>query len=281
VCEKLLSVRFLNSVAAAGLATFNDPEVGLLLARSYRRFHPSERPAVIETLATRPAFASALFNQIEAGGIPRSDLSAAQARQIRDLGDPELTRRLTAVWGEVRESSAAARAAIETWRQRLTPEELARADRSRGRLVYTRFCANCHRLHGQGGDIGPDLTGSGRHNLDYLLGNIIAPSDIVPVEYRTSVVVLRDGRVLTGQIAAQTERTLTLQTPTSRMLIDRKTVEEVRPSTLSLMPDGLLQTISNDQFRDLVAYLQHPTQVPLPADGELALPEVDLQTHQP
>jgi putative membrane-bound dehydrogenase-like protein len=266
VCEKLLAVRFLNTVAARGLTTFDDPAIGAMLARNYGKFHPSERPAVIESLVTRPAFAAALLEQMRAGRIPRADLSAAQARQIRGLGDDALVGQLSEIWGEVRDSSAEAQVLMQQWKARLTPEMLSAADRGHGRVVYSRFCANCHRLHGQGGVIGPDLTGSGRQNLDYLLGNIISPSDVVPADFRISVVALQDGRVLNGLIVTSTERTITLQTPTDRSIIDRKSIAEVRPSTLSLMPDGLLKTISDDQFRDLLAYLMHPTQVPLPAD---------------
>ena len=270
VCEKLLAVRFLNTVAARGLAQFDDPAIGAMLARSYGRFHPSERPAVIEALVSRQAFVSALLDQIQAGKIPRSDLSAAQARQVRSLGNAGLTVRLREVWGDVNDSSDEARALIQQWKSRLTSEVFAAADTGRGRAVYSRFCANCHRLHSQGGVIGPDLTGAGRHNLDYLLGNIITPSDVVPAEYRISVVALQDGRVLNGVIVTSTERTITLQTPTDRSTIDRTSIVEIRPSTLSLMPDGLLKTISDEQFRDLLAYLMHPTQVPLPAEANAA-----------
>jgi putative membrane-bound dehydrogenase-like protein len=267
LCEKLLDVRFLNTVAARGLTSTDDPAVGVLLARNYGRFHPSERPAVIEALATRPSFAAALLDQMQAGRIPRSDLSAAQARQIRGLGEATVARRLAAVWGEVQDSSAEAQALIQQWKTRLTPESLSAADKGHGRVVYSRFCANCHRLHGEGGTIGPDLTGAGRHNLDYLLANIISPSDVVPADYRISVVALQDGRVLNGLIVTSTDRTITLQTPTDRSTIDRQSIAEIRPSTLSLMPDGLLKTISDDQFRDLLAYLMHPTQVPLPVEA--------------
>jgi putative membrane-bound dehydrogenase-like protein len=270
VCEKLLTVRFLNTVAARGLAKLDDPGIGVMLARSYGRFHPSERPAVIETLVSRPSFVGALLDQMQAGRIPRADLSAAQARQVRSLENHELTVRLSEIWGEVNDSTGEARAMIQQWKSRLTPDVLAAADQGRGRVVYTRFCANCHRLHGQGGATGPDLTGSGRQNLDYLLGNIITPSDVVPAEYRISVVALQDGRVLNGVIVTSTDRTITLQTPTDRSTIDRNSVAEIRSSTLSLMPDGLLRTISDDQFRDLVSYLMHPTQVPLPAEANAA-----------
>ena len=120
------------------------------------------------------------------------------------------------------------------------------------------------RLHGQGAEIGPDLTGAGRHNIDYLLGNIIAPADVVPVDYRLSVVALTDGRVLNGIKVAETDKTITLQMANAKQTIEKSEIEAIKPSTQSLMPDGLLKTLSDDDIKNLIAYLQHPTQVPLP-----------------
>lgn len=265
MCEKLLDVRFLNTVAAKGLAEFDDAAIGDLLAKRYFKFHQSERPAVIEALVSRRTFARSLLDQMSSGKIPRSDLSAGQARQIRNMGDAELTQRVNDVWGEVRDSSVESQALMAQWKSKLTVECLKQADRGAGRVVFNKICATCHRLHGPGGAIGPDLTGAGRHNIDYLLQNIIAPSDVVPVDYRVTLVTTTDGRVLSGVIVAKTEQTITLQTATEKMTISRDRIDETSPSTLSLMPEGLFKSLTDDQVRDLIAYLMHPTQVALPA----------------
>jgi putative membrane-bound dehydrogenase-like protein len=264
LCERLVRVRYLNAVAVRGLALFDDPAVGRTLAANYRAFHPSERSAALEVLATRPAFARALLDQIAAGKIPRQDLTPFHARQIRSLGDPALNERLGQVWGELRDSSADRRARIEALKQQLSPAVLAGADRSRGRAVFDRACASCHKLYGQGGEIGPDLTGAGRDNLDYLLENLVDPSASVSADFRMVVVAMNDGRVLNGLVRARTERTLTLQTPTEAVVLDRGEIEGLRPSPLSLMPDGLLDPLKEAEVRDLIAYLMQRTQVPLP-----------------
>jgi len=89
-----------------------------------------------------------------------------------------------------------------------------KADLSRGRLVFNTVCAACHTLYGEGGKVGPDLTGGGRDILDYLLENIVDPSATVTADFRMSIVELKDGRVLNTLLAARTERTLTLKTMT-------------------------------------------------------------------
>jgi putative membrane-bound dehydrogenase-like protein len=266
ICERLLRVRYLNAVAVRGLALFDDPAIGKTLAQNYRAFHPSERPSAMETLVSRPAFARALLDQIAAGKIPRNDLTPFHARQILSLGDPALATRLSDAWGEIRASTDDRRNRIAELKARLDAATLARADRSRGRALFNRVCASCHRLYGQGGAIGPDLTGSGRNNLDYLLENIVDPGATVTADFRMVVVAMNDGRVLNGLVKAQSERTLTLQTQTDAITLDRSEIAGLKPSSSSLMPDGLLDTSKPDEVRDLIAYLAHPAQVPLPSN---------------
>ncbi|HEY4261345.1 MAG TPA: PVC-type heme-binding CxxCH protein, partial [Schlesneria sp.] len=204
VCEQLLGVRYLNTTAIRGLTEFDDASIGLKLANSYRNFFPVDRPAVIDALVTRPSFAEALLDQIAAGKIAKTDLTVLHARQILSFGNPKLTARLIEVWGELRESSADRQQLITKWKSQLTPAIVAQADKPKGREVFNKACANCHRLYGHGGQIGPDLTGSGRQNLDYVLINLIDPSAAVGADYRMAVVVLEDGRVLNGIVASKT-----------------------------------------------------------------------------
>jgi putative membrane-bound dehydrogenase-like protein len=266
VCQRLLRVRFLNMTAMKGLTLFDDPSIGEQLAKSYNQFHPVERPAVIETLVTRPAFASALLDQIEAGKVPATALSALQARQIRSFDDEKLSARLASVWGELRDSPAEKRKLVDQLKQELTKDSLATADRVQGRTVFKATCANCHRLFGDGGTVAPDLTGSGRHNLDYLLENIVDPSAVVNKDFRMSVLRMADGRVLNGLVTSQDDERVVLQTPKEKLTLIRNDIDEIRLTTLSPMPEGILQPLKPEQVRDLVAYLMSPTQVDLPGN---------------
>jgi putative membrane-bound dehydrogenase-like protein len=270
VCESVLNVRVLNGTAVKGLALFDDPEIGTLLSRNYNRFHPDDRPGVLETLIARPVFAHGLLDSIADGRsrIPVSDITAVHARQIRSLDDESLTKKLAKVWGELRETPAERKALMAELREQLTPDVREDADLSAGRVLFNKSCANCHRLYGAGKPIGPDLTGSQRSNLDYLLENLIDPSAVVGKDYRMSIVVTRDGRVLNGLVVKQDDKTLVLQTHTEQVTIPVADVEQQKKTTLSPMPDGLLEKLSQKQLRDLFGYLMHPQQVPLPEEGE-------------
>jgi putative heme-binding domain-containing protein len=232
------------------------------VAASYQKFHPSERSALIDTLASRPVFAAALLDEMSEGHIPRSDLTPFHVRQIRSFNQPKLAEQLAKVWGELRDTAADKQQNIAEYKRKLTPKALALADRSAGRIVFSNACASCHTLYGRGGQVGPDLTGSNRDNLDYLLEHIVDPSSMVSADFRMSVLDLKDGRTLTGLIAAQTERTIALKTQTETLTIERETVERVQQSTLSLMPEGLLQALNSEQVRNLISYLMSRTQVP-------------------
>jgi putative membrane-bound dehydrogenase-like protein len=264
ICEKLLRVRFLNITALQGLTRFDDPAVGKLLARSYRTFHPSERAPLVAALASRATFASELLEEMSAGVIPRTDLTALQARQIRSFEKPALTAQLVKVWGELRESPKDKSDLIAKLKQDLTPTRLAQADKHQGRAVFAQACVSCHRLFGSGAEIGPDLTGSGRKDLDYLLLNIVDPSAIVNQDFQTTFLALTDGRVINGIILAETDSTVTVQTGQARLTIPRADIEKRTRSTQSLMPDGLLQPLTPNQIRDLFAYLMADAQVELP-----------------
>lgn len=266
VCEKLLRVRFLNTTALQGLTRFDDPAIGRLLAKSYRTFHPSERAPVVEALASRPTFAGELLDQIAAGSIPRLELTAIQARQIRSFNKPELTAKLTKIWGDLRDSPKDKADLITKLKTDLTPERLATADKRQGRALFARTCATCHRLFGSGEEIGPDLTGAGRKDLDYLLSNIVDPSAVVNQDFQMTILALADGRVVNGIVVAETERTVTVQTGQARVALPRDEIEERKRSPQSLMPDGLLQPFTAEQIRDLVAYLMADAQVELPAE---------------
>ena len=266
ICAKLINERFINPVAATGLAQFDDPDVAETLVKAYRRFHHTERSQLIEVLTSRPNFALALLDEVERGTIPRDAISAFHVRQMRNLNDETLATKLAAVWGEMRESSAEKLALMEKLTRDLDPATLEQADKSAGRQIFNASCSACHRLHGFGNAIGPDLTGAGRDSLFYLLENIIDPGAQVAADFRLNLVTLNDGRVVSGFIRSRNERTLTIQTLTGEMVLELSEISKEEELPVSMMPEGLIAAFSPDQIRDLFAYLMHPGQVPLPEE---------------
>ena len=119
-------------------------------------------------------------------------------------------------------------------------------------------------MYGEGGRIGPDLTGSNRSDLGFLLENIIDPGAVVSADFRMTVLTLADGRVLTGVVGGETEKTLTLRQAASEMTLQKSELSKREVLPVSMMPEGLLLAFDESQVRDLIAYLRHPVQVALP-----------------
>jgi putative membrane-bound dehydrogenase-like protein len=261
ICESLLETRVLNTLAVEGLAKFDDPAIGSALAKNYRKFATAERPAVMSVLASRASFASAMLSMMAKGSIPRADLSAYHARQIIALNDAALSAQLKHVWGDLGSVNADKAKLISEFKAQLTGATLAKADLKAGRVLFTALCSTCHVMYGVGARIGPDLTGSNRTNLDYLLENILDPSGVVSADYRMSTLKLKDGRVLTGIISARTDRTISLRSLTGEQTLEKTEVTSDDAAPISLMPEGLLLGLSEAQRRDLIAYLMHPVQV--------------------
>ncbi len=177
-------------------------------------------------LVSRRSFTEEMLKAIRDGKIPRNDLSAYQVRQIHSLGDPHLSELVGEVWGEVRETPEAKKQAIKTLKASLaTDGVMATSDRGHGRQLFAKHCQNCHRLYGEGATIGPDLTGANRGNLDYLLTNIVDPSSVVDKDYRMTILLMEDDRIINGLVTAETDRTVSMQTATELLTFDKQTIQ--------------------------------------------------------
>ncbi|MEO6738931.1 MAG: PVC-type heme-binding CxxCH protein, partial [Chthoniobacteraceae bacterium] len=221
ICEKLLGEHSLGIVAMRGLATFDDPAIAEMIVKRWRGFYASERGAVIATLVSRPSFARVLLKRLGEGLIAGTDITPAQARQIRSFNDEALTKQLTEKWGEAHESRDDIKKLVASLKVKLTPEFIAKGNPNQGRALFAGVCATCHKLYGEGATIGPDLTGSGRHDVNYLIENIADPSAVVAADFTMVIVTLKDGRVLNGIISAKTERTITLKMIGQEATVDR------------------------------------------------------------
>ena len=262
--QNLLTNRDLAKDAINGLAAFGNEETPKLLVSKFGGFRNAAKREAINTLVSRVAFATVLLDAVDEKKVARDAVSAFQLRQMQSYGDDDISSRVAKIWPELAEQSREKKERISDLRKMLTSETLARADTSHGRLLFSKSCANCHTLFGEGKKIAPDLTGAQRNNLNYLLENIVDPSATVSKNFQMRVVLLEDGRVLNGVVLAQNEKTLTIQTATNQVVIQRDDVDIMQDSKLSMMPENLLNVLKDKQIRDLVGYLMSLTQVPLP-----------------
>jgi len=268
----LLDQPELRREAIRALAGFDHPATGSMLLVRLPQFDAEERDEAVNALISRASYARPLLTVIAAGRLPAELLDAATTRrQLALLQDEQIDALLEQAWGRSVARSEETEAQIARYKRLLDAKRLAQADLSRGRSLFTAACATCHTLFGAGAAIGPDLTGSNRANLDYILGNIIDPNSEVGKQYMLATVELKNGRLLSGMLAEENEATLTVRNDREQQVIRRSEIaldrgnSRITRSTMSLMPAGLLQSYTDEDVRDLIAYLASPVQVPLPA----------------
>lgn len=260
----LLSEPSMRGGAIKALAAYQHEQTPAALLKLYGSLTESERADVVQTLASRPAYARSLLDAVQAKQVPRSDISAGLLRQLQALNHPEVTKQLAAIWGTIRPASEDKKELTARYKSLLTREFVAQADLSKGRGLFAKNCASCHRLFEEGGKMGPELTGSQRTNIDYVLENALDPSAVVPREYKVTTFLLDTGRVVQGVVLSETTQAATVQTPNEVLIIPLSSIEERKASPLSMMPEGILQRLSDEEVRDLVGYLASPRQVELP-----------------
>jgi putative heme-binding domain-containing protein len=259
--QKLLDDSNVRRAALRGLAAYHDEKTAVEILARYSKLNDDEKQDALATLTSRKEYALALVSAVEKKSVPRADLLPVLVRQMHALNDAALSAKLKEVWGEVRETPQDKLAKIKKYTEQLTPAALAKAELANGRKVFQKTCQQCHTLYGEGAKIGPDLTGSNRSNLEYVLTNVIDPSAAIAREYRMNIVVTTDGRVLTGMIIEKSGDRITLQTVNEKLTLVAADIEELTESPLSMMPEGQFDALSAKDVRDLVGYLATKKQI--------------------
>jgi putative heme-binding domain-containing protein len=257
----------LRGPALRALATYNDEQTPNAILAVYVSLSGPQKRDALNTLASRPAFAKPLLTAVAEGKLSQQDLTADVVRQLRNLKDSQIQQQVTQLYGAVHETSADKKAEIEKYRRLYSAGGSQPGNASAGRVVFNKVCAQCHTLFDSGGKVGPDITGANRIDLNYLLETILDPNAVIPNEYRTTEIETKDGRSLTGIAKQQDDKTVTLQTANELLKVPRNEIASQRQTELSMMPEGLLAPLGDQEVRDLIYYLTRLGQVPLPSDS--------------
>jgi putative heme-binding domain-containing protein len=126
-----------------------------------------------------------------------------------------------------------------------------------GKTVFSKSCGSCHKMYGEGGNIGPDLTGSNRTDPEYILMNVLEPSAEIQDDYKMVVINTRDGRTYSGNIISENERQVTLRiVGQDQLIINKSGILSKEVTDVSMMPSGLFENLSKDEIVNLMAYLK-------------------------
>lgn len=238
----------------ASLARLDDPGVGSFVLRAYAKLEPELQPRAIELLTQRAAWAKQLLAAVGARKIPATDININQARRLKELKDAELAKLLADHWGQVREGRDPNReqyiASMKAMIRKNPGDPLA------GEKAFKKVCAQCHKIYGEGAEVGPDITRNGRNDFTQLLSNVFDPSLVIGAGYRSFTVVTNGGRVLNGLLVEDSPARIVLKVQGGKQeVIPRSDIDEFKVSEISLMPEQLEKQLSQQEIIDLFAYI--------------------------
>ena len=243
--------------AARALASYDSPDLAAALVVHWKKLPPPLRGETVNLLASRKTWAKDLLGAVGKGQVPRTDLNDNTILRIRAFNDSGLNQQIETAWGRFRDSPKELAALMDKMRGQLHE---GRGSFERGKHVFESQCAKCHRFDGKGHELGPNLEGAAR-DIEYLIINVMDPNRVIGQPYYLRIVELKNGRIETGLLHAEDEQSLTLKVENDVLkVIQKKDIEgKVLIQEKSMMPEGLANNMTVQDFRDLIRYMMaHP-----------------------
>jgi putative heme-binding domain-containing protein len=236
------------------LGRLDEPGVAPVVLEAYGKLEPNLQPRAIELLTQRAAWGKQLLQTMAKKTIPASTLNVNQVRRLLAAKDPEVAKMVRELWGTVREDRNPERErTVNEMRNFLNKNK---GDVKAGMVVFKNVCAQCHKIYGEGQDVGPDITVNGRSSFDQLLSNVFDPSLVIGASYQATNVTTTKGRLLTGLLVEDSPQRVILKMQGGKQeTIPRGDIEEINISKVSMMPENLEKQIKPQEIADLFAYL--------------------------
>ncbi|HEY1052082.1 MAG TPA: PVC-type heme-binding CxxCH protein [Prosthecobacter sp.] len=254
--------------AIQALASLKDAETPALLGAALPKLSANELPDAINTLASTQEGATALLKAVEAKAVPGTALSPFLVRQLSAFKNAEIDALIKSAWGDVNAPKADLGERTQKYKTLLTPAALAKGDVAKGKALFMGTCGACHKLFGEGQNVGPDITGSNRADLNYLLENVLDPNAVIGKAYQLNLFTMKDGRVMSGVIKEENPAVVKIAMMGGiEFVLPQGDIAKREISKLSTMPEGLFDALPPEQVIDLVKYLQSGA---APASGKAA-----------
>jgi len=243
----------LQEAALTSMKGFPDPDLAKNLVARWRSLGPGIRPGAINLLLQRQAFHPYLVGEMEAGRITVGELNLdlEQRRRLLRESTPEIEARAAKLIGDGEYSNR--KALVDQWLAKLPPA----GESARGRVVFEKTCAQCHRVGNVGHRVGPELTGMSHRSVEDLLSNILDPNMAINPGYISYNCETVSGELETGILQAESSEAVTLlQASEKKVVIARRNIRRLQSSGISLMPEGLEAGLTPENLRDVIAFIQ-------------------------
>ena len=237
------------------LARFETNGIAQRLLDSYPRVSSTEQRAVRKILLSRRPTALTLLRSVDEGRLPAQDFTVTELRPLHSYTDETITTLVRKHWGSIKAGSTEEKLAV--MRRYRNDLGAAEGNAGQGRQLFIQHCASCHKLFGEGGTLGTDLSEANRSDQAALLAAVVDPSAAVRSEYLTYIIRTRGGRTVRGVLEQEDTAAVTIVDGSSqRTRIARSDIQSMEVAPESLMPEDLLSPLSPQQLRDLFRYLQ-------------------------
>ena len=250
---KLLAPQQTQEIQQASLTTlgkFAQPEVAAIMIEAWGTFSPRLKSAACELLVDRPQRVEALLKAIAAGQVQAAEIEAPRVQALLSYRVPALQEQAVKLLGA--QKPARRQDVVDQYRPTLT---LA-GDKARGKQVFGKICASCHRVENVGHEIGPSLAVIKNRGAEAILLNVLDPSREVNPQFVNYTLITNDGRSLTGILASETATSVTLKRAENQQdTVLRIDIDELRSTGLSIMPEGLEKQLDSQALADVIAYL--------------------------
>ncbi|HEU0010266.1 MAG TPA: c-type cytochrome, partial [Verrucomicrobiae bacterium] len=245
----------LRKAALTALLGYDDPRIPVTVLKDYGAYGSDIRPAALTLLASRAPWSLALAQAVDAGRIKPADVPLDTVRQIQRHKSDPLAALLPKLWPNAgRPTSEAMQKQIQRLAGVLRE---GKGDPYAGQKLFNISCASCHTLFARGGKVGPDLTTYQRGDVDTLLLHIVNPSAEIREGFENLAIETKDGRSFSGFLVERDARIVVLRgLDGQNITLEQKEISEMNAAGMSLMPEGLLDGLTDQQARDLFAYLR-------------------------
>ncbi|HLY12200.1 MAG TPA: PVC-type heme-binding CxxCH protein [Planctomycetota bacterium] len=261
----------LRTAVLGALQAYRDPSVAAGVLDAVPGLTGALRSRALSLLTARPESSLALLQAVDRGALKPSDVPLPELQKVAAFNDPALNRLMEKHWGKVGSATPGEKQAQISSIRNILSKGKGGGNRARGKAIFTKTCAVCHTLWNEGNKIGPELTAADRKNIDLLALNIVDPSAMIRPEYVAHQILTSDGQVLTGLLVEQSAGAVTLlDANNARTVLSRARIQAMKPSALSLMPEKLLDPLTDPEILDFFAYLQGDGPVEIAAQEKAA-----------
>jgi putative heme-binding domain-containing protein len=266
LADKQMPLDFRAQVLSA-LGRSDERTIGQMVMKLFPQMEPDLQPRAIELLTQRSAWARPLVQAVAEKRLAVTLVNVNQVRRLQGFSDKDLAKQVTALWGTVRTERNPQRDLLIAEIRRFL--SVTKGDPLAGAAIFKKVCAQCHKMYGEGQEVGPDITSNGRGSFEQILSNVLDPSLVIGADYQARTVATTDGRILTGLLVEDNDQRVVLKMQGGKLeTVPRSEIEVLQVSKLSMMPEDLEKQLTRQEMADLFAFLalnKPPAGVPAPA----------------